>query len=338
MNRILIFFLCLMIIIPTVVYFSLRDNNIKLNGTIEDDNFESPKENKLNFLWSKGLWEKSDYVFAQTESKSEDFIENQLSKDVIWIRTTSRPITDTCDLDIFSNNLDKLTKPVILVSSDGDKSIPSDLKQETYEKIINSDKIKRWYTQNYDGSKKDEKLRPYPIGFDLHTERTYFGFNFSFLMKKPVTEKINYLLGIRKRFSNKTDKIFCDVHLSPNKKFNNERTRVKQILNSCESMEFLKTRTDQKSIWNKYASHKFVISTFGNGLDCHRTWEILFLGGIVITKTSSLDPLFENLPVAIVKDWDECLDKNNLIKWENQLSHLTDYDHINKFYKYDHWI
>jgi hypothetical protein len=43
----------------------------------------------------------------------------------------------------------------------------------------------------------------------------------------------------------------------------------------------------------------------GHGMDCHRTWEALMLGSVVIVKKSQLDSLYEDLPVLIVNDWDE---------------------------------
>ncbi len=50
---------------------------------------------------------------------------------------------------------------------------------------------------------------------------------------------------------------------------------------------------------------RFVISPPGNGLDCHRTWEALLMGAFPIVLTSTLDPLFEGLPVVVVQSWDE---------------------------------
>lgn len=67
-------------------------------------------------------------------------------------------------------------------------------------------------------------------------------------------------------------------------------------------------------LWKRKGEYAFSISPHGNGLDCHRTWEDLVLGCIVIVKTSSLDPLYEGLPVVIVKDWSE-VTKENLKKW-----------------------
>jgi hypothetical protein len=51
--------------------------------------------------------------------------------------------------------------------------------------------------------------------------------------------------------------------------------------------------------------YAFVLSPYGGGPDCHRTWEALCLGCISIVKSSGLDPLFENLPVLLVKQWSD---------------------------------
>ena len=73
----------------------------------------------------------------------------------------------------------------------------------------------------------------------------------------------------------------------------------------------------RKDLWEKKVQYLFSVSPHGIGLDCHRTWEDLLLGCIVIVKTSSLDPLYEGLPVVIVKDWNE-ISSANLNKWKNQ--------------------
>ena len=49
----------------------------------------------------------------------------------------------------------------------------------------------------------------------------------------------------------------------------------------------------------------FWLSPRGNGLDCHRTWEALYLDIIPIVWHSTLDPVFENLPIVVIKTWDE---------------------------------
>jgi len=88
---------------------------------------------------------------------------------------------------------------------------------------------------------------------------------------------------------------------------------------------------------SEMAQHRFVINPHGNCLDCHRIWEALLVGTIPIVKKSSLDPLYENLPVLIINDWSEvtpellnntfqeCVLNWQHFKWEKlYLSYWTD--------------
>ena len=57
--------------------------------------------------------------------------------------------------------------------------------------------------------------------------------------------------------------------------------------------------------WAHQVKYEFVVSPHGGGLDCHRLWEALALGCIPLVKSSPIDPLYEGLPVLIVKDWSD---------------------------------
>lgn len=52
----------------------------------------------------------------------------------------------------------------------------------------------------------------------------------------------------------------------------------------------------------------FVPSPPGNGLDCHRTWEALLMGCYPIVLSSTLNPLYEGLPVILIDRWEEATD------------------------------
>lgn len=55
----------------------------------------------------------------------------------------------------------------------------------------------------------------------------------------------------------------------------------------------------------------FVICPEGNGVDTHRLWETLYLGRIPIVKNNvAISSLISDLPVLIVDDWNELLDRN----------------------------
>jgi hypothetical protein len=49
----------------------------------------------------------------------------------------------------------------------------------------------------------------------------------------------------------------------------------------------------------------YVLSPPGNGIDCHRTWEALFLGSIPIVKKSFWP--FDKLQIGakVIEDWSE---------------------------------
>lgn len=60
--------------------------------------------------------------------------------------------------------------------------------------------------------------------------------------------------------------------------------------------------------YDDWRDYKFILSPQGAGLDCHRTWEAILCGVIPIVKSSTIDEVFEKLPVLIVEDWDEITD------------------------------
>ena len=70
----------------------------------------------------------------------------------------------------------------------------------------------------------------------------------------------------------------------------------------------------------------FVASPRGHGLDCHRTWEALLLGCYPIVITSPLDPLFENLPVVIVKQWSDAT-QTLLFQKQREFDQRTDWEY-----------
>jgi hypothetical protein len=67
-------------------------------------------------------------------------------------------------------------------------------------------------------------------------------------------------------------------------------------------------------MWRRRGSYAFVISPHGNGLDCHRTWEALALGHIVLVPESPLQPLYSKLPVVALRSWGE-INAQNLKRW-----------------------
>lgn len=52
--------------------------------------------------------------------------------------------------------------------------------------------------------------------------------------------------------------------------------------------------------------HDFIICPRGNGLDCHRNWEVLYLNRYPVMKRyHGLELVYKDLPVVFVDDWEE---------------------------------
>ena len=82
-----------------------------------------------------------------------------------------------------------------------------------------------------------------------------------------------------------------------------ERDFVTDYMKNQSWVTYRKHGTSFKDFIENCHSHRFVISPPGNGIDCHRTWEALYMGAIPIVKRSILTESFVDLPVLIVEDW-----------------------------------
>jgi len=282
------------------------------------------RENDLPYLWSKGISRYCDfrgpdfYWLEETETcQPESFFRKYYTgaSGLVWVRLSTRSRDGMpCDLDNFVRGaLPTIRKPFALITTDGDASVPYDISKVTIAALLGCPWLVSWHTQNYDGY-AHTKLAPLPIGLDLHTPR-------SFSSPHRLISQLLRIRTCRLPLDQVPLRVFCDLEVSP---VSEERRRAAAALRNCDHVDFLRKSVPQTVIWRRYAEYPFVLSAAGNGLDCHRTWELLYLGSIVITKTSSLDSLFHGLPVVVVEDWNEVGDKRNLAKWLQQYDKLTD--------------
>jgi hypothetical protein len=61
----------------------------------------------------------------------------------------------------------------------------------------------------------------------------------------------------------------------------------------------------------------FVLCPEGNGMDTHRLWETLYMGGVpVVVKSKYLDSLYLKLPLVRLDSWNDLLNPSILeAKW-----------------------
>ena len=72
------------------------------------------------------------------------------------------------------------------------------------------------------------------------------------------------------------------------------------------------------AVYHHNSRFRFHLSPEGNGLDCHRTWEALYLGIVPIVKTGPLDPLLADTPAWIVNEWDEITTDSMAAVWKER--------------------
>jgi len=77
-------------------------------------------------------------------------------------------------------------------------------------------------------------------------------------------------------------------------------------------VEFFEPHLRAKHYRSLVKRSMFVLSPPGNGLDCHRTWEALYLGSVPVVRREMLDASFiDSLPIYVLDDWEEVFEKSN---------------------------
>jgi len=230
----------------------------------------------------------------------------------------------------------------ILVSGDSDLTAPIECLSNTQiSTLLNNTYLIKWFAQNT-RIQNVNKIYQLPIGLDYHTILQSpshpwnggDGNNGGDIANYLPRQQESVLMDIRqnmKPFYERVSKIYVNFSLA-NDRFNSRKTALTQIPSHLMVMSM--SFTKRVDIWKNMCNYTFVLSPFGNGLDCHRTWEALCLGCIPIVSASFFTKMFEDLPVLIVNDWtvitQELLDKT-VIDFKNR---TFNYDKLSRQY----WI
>lgn len=157
-------------------------------------------------------------------------------------------------------------------------------------KGINVDELtcySRWFGHNSYTS----KVIPLPIGF----ENTRWEANFG-----PKTE---WLENARSQISKPESLVYLNCNQNTNLK---ERKICYEESSQMHIVTIDYPNLTYVEYLDRIKDHMFVLSPRGNGLDCHRTWEILMMRRVPILKREGqLEHLYKNLPVLFVDDWND---------------------------------
>nr|WP_321446120.1 hypothetical protein [uncultured Cohaesibacter sp.] len=199
----------------------------------------------------------------------------------------------------------RISKPFILVTGDSDLSVShEDVDAKTLSRILQNRLLQAWYAQNL--VLDHSKLHALPIGLDYHTlskaqegESSHsWGKSLSPLAQEHELRKVHLEAG---PLSKKSCRAFSNWHFAANR--GNRQDCLDQAPEG--SIHYQPSFANRLESWRSNAGFAFTSSPFGNGLDCHRTWEAILLGSIPVVTRSSLDCLYDDLPVLILADWSE---------------------------------
>jgi hypothetical protein len=203
--------------------------------------------------------------------------------------------------DFFKDMLPKINVKFVLITGDSDEANPP---YQHWDQIKNDSRLIHWFALNYQGLRGNEtstRISPIPLGNSQWNNQKEN-------MVKAHQQGFGLLNGtIQSQNKNESARPI----LSSFRVGTNERIR-KPIWNLvCEPTGRLYNHTtclygiDQFEFYKTLSLSRFTISPHGRGIDCYRTYESLLLGTYPIVKTSSLDPIYENLPVLILHDWED---------------------------------
>lgn len=233
-------------------------------GVPDTERYKSPAP----FLSSDSFRGYADYVFENLETFKPESVKPN---------STIYVIVENLDL-FFEKAHPYIPCKYILITHNSDRSVP-----EYFVPYLDDEKLLAWFAADHDGT-VHPKMHPIPYGIACY----YLPFGDVSALKRVQEEN------------------YPKVHLAyMNMNVETYPEERRTVFNFFFNKPFC--YTSEKKPYEDFlidlASSIFCICPRGAGLDTYRLWESLYLGTIPIVKTSSLDPLYSDLPVLIVSDW-----------------------------------
>lgn len=304
-----------------------------------------------DWVWNFGFASQADMGLVTPPELYKDYLGNHMNVaalqnanagDIIWIRAANFQ-------QFYKDVFPKIKAPIVLIICDGDECFPSTVtKGMDFEAFLADKNIIHIFAQNFDYAGKSSKISHLPIGIDFHTiafregGKGYWGQKGSPMEQEAF---LNDLLKTLQPTSKRKKRAYVDFQLNDSLRHAYCRTHVKpgesretifKTIIQTNLIDF-GSQMSRGDLWKTKGQYAFSVSPHGNGLDCHRTWEDLILGCIVIVKTSPLDPLYEGLPVVIVKDWDE-VNQKNFDLWIEKFGDAFSNPNYRERLKHEYWM
>ena len=229
--------------------------------------------------------------------------------------------------------LDNVSKPFVLISAMEDTQLPLEIDVSFMNKISSNSFFKHWFSINKTIPNNDKFTSiPYGLNYWTLTTTPYFGENIQTIVQQNTA--LESITNNMSHFSQRIPKIYGNFHFNcTDDRHGGWRKKLLNII--PKNIIFYEPKVLQRTESYKHiCNFTFVISPFGHGFDCIRTFEALCLGCIVIMRKSFLDVIYEDLPVLLVHEWtdiNETLLNKTLDDFKNK---QFNYDKL----KFDYWV
>jgi hypothetical protein len=237
--------------------------------------------------------------------------------DAVWFHYERRPFTVGRDARIFYSDtihaeelFEQLARiadrRLVAVTHNSDRGATAELLGRLPAHVA------AWHAQNV--CHADPRLHPLPIG--LENERWF-----------PELRKKQKILGLRAARVTPTRLLYVNHAIATNP---TTRQRPYDLFAGepwCTAVHG-KNGSDFDGYLQGIADHFFVLSPPGNGVDCHRTWEVLYAGRVPILLRGPYTALYRDLPVLLVDDWSEVTERRLRDEQARLLDGRYDFDKL----------
>ena len=217
----------------------------------------------------------------------------------------------------------EIPRKYILISARGDSSF-----SERYTKFLDDEKLIHCFSSNVSFS--HPKLTAIPLGMQNRHWRKYEHPQSNIkTLAKIAAEDIEKSGGALLSFSIDTNAAVRKPVLDL---FKNSKFVTNRQFNQTNRLddEFV------SEYFREIKRHKFVICPRGNGFDCHRNWESLYLGSFPIVQNHVSYDQFRDFPIWFIDDWKEVTENSLEKKYEELKEKSKNFSH-EKLYM-DYWM
>jgi hypothetical protein len=223
---------------------------------------------ETNFIINAQLRNIKLNIFFANELPLRTIVENFNESKIIFVYTHF--------LDFFFEKIfPHVNNEFVLISHNSDHCV-----SKKYHEFLISDKIMKWYGQNIEF--ENDKLFSLPIGI----ANSQWGHG-----------NLDLLDKVRNENNSKDFLVYKNYNLTT---YGN-RIGINLITNS--NGIYMTPHKSQEDYLRDISKSVFCICPPGNGIDCHRIWECLYLNCIPIVYDHIHYKQFQDLPILLIDDW-----------------------------------